>query len=373
MARRGERFSTPVPGDVDDARSWRRVVDDYLLTLELRGLSPATVHGRRKSLSQLAGWCLERSIDHPDEVGFDVLDAYRRHLHRHITRHGTPLGARTQQQHLIACRGLFAWMFKQRLIVTNPAAELDMPKAPERLPRTILTVAQAEAVLAIADLDTVLGRRDRVMLEVLYATGVRRAEVAGLDVADVNLVKRTLFVREGKGARDRIVPLGERAAAWLNRYLTDTRPVLLGDTYREPALFITKDATRICTAHVGKIVQTAMRAAGIDTGGCHVFRHTLATFMLEGGADLRWVQAMLGHRNVTSTQLYTHIDITRLAQVHAATHPATSNQPRPHTPEPATPELRHRVRPADDDLDEREPSDRGGSQPMRDEHDPVGT
>jgi integrase/recombinase XerD len=184
------------------------------------------------------------------------------------------------------------------------------------------------------------------MLEVLYATGVRRSELAGLDVADVNLTKRTLFVREGKGARDRIVPLGERATVWLTRYLADTRDVLLGDCYGEPALFVTKDGTRICTAHVGKITETALRVAGIGEGSCHVFRHTLATFMLEGGADIRWVQAMLGHRNLTSTQLYTHVDITRLAQVHAATHPAASNKPHARAQELAPIiELRHRTRP----------------------------
>lgn len=349
MARRGERSAAPVPGDVDDPRSWRRVVDDYLVVLELRGLSAATVHGRRKSLSQLATWCLDRSIDHPDEVSFEVLDGYRRHLHRHITRTGTQLGIRSQQQHLIAARGLFGWMFKQRLIDQNPAGELELPKTPERLPRTILSVDQAETIMAQPDLDTVLGQRDRVMLEVLYATGVRRSELAGLDMSDVNTAKRTLFVREGKGAKDRIVPMGERATAWLTKYLADTRPALLGDAYAEPALFVTRDGTRICTAHVGKIIEQHLRAAGIATGGCHLFRHTLATLMLEGGADVRWVQAMLGHRNLTSTQLYTHVDITRLAQVHAATHPAASNQPRSRAADLAPViGLRHRTRPADD-------------------------
>jgi integrase/recombinase XerD len=348
MARRGERSAAPVPGDIDDPRSWRRVVDDYLVTLELRGLSLATVHGRRKSLAKLAAWCLDRAISHPDQVSFEVLDGYRRHLHRHVTKAGTPLGLRSQQQHLIAARGLFGWMFKQRLIVVNPAGELELPKTPERLPRIILSVEQAEQVLAVPDLDTALGQRDRVMLEVLYATGVRRSELAGLDVSDVNVGKRTLFVREGKGARDRIVPLGERATVWLTRYLADTRHVLLGDEFAEPALFVTKDGTRICTAHVGKIIETCMRTAGIDSGGCHVFRHTLATFMLEGGADIRWVQAMLGHANLTSTQLYTHIDVTRLAQVHAATHPAASNQPRRRAQELApVVELRHRARGTD--------------------------
>ncbi len=348
MARRGERFAAPVPGDPADPAGWRRLVDEHLLTLELRGLSAATVYGRRKMLAHLAQWCLDRGVVSPLVVTVEVLDGYRRWLHRHITRSGTVLTVRSQQQHLIATRGLFAWLTKQRLIPANPASELELPKTPDRLPRTVLSPEQAEQILALPDLDSPLGLRDRVMLEVLYATGIRRSELAGLTVADANLTKRTLFVREGKGARDRVVPLGERAAKWIGRYLVDARPILLGDQFAEAALFVTRDGTRICTAHVGRTIERYLRAAGIDEGGCHLFRHTLATLMLEGGADVRWVQAMLGHRNLTSTQLYTHIDITRLAAVHAATHPAASNRPRPRAQDLApVVELRHRARPTD--------------------------
>lgn len=346
MARRGERFAAPVPGNADDPTGWRRLVDEHLLAMELRGLSAATVYGRRKLLAHLAGWCLDRGITSPLVVSVEVLDGYRRHLHRHVTRTGTVLSVRSQQQHLIATRGLFAWLTRQRLIVANPASELELPKTPDRLPRMVLSPEQAEEILALPDLDSPLGLRDRVMLEVLYATGIRRSELAGLGVADVNLGKRTLFVREGKGARDRLVPLGERATRWIGRYLIDARPTLLGDQLAEPALFVTRDGTNICTAHIGRTIERYLRHAGIEAGGCHLFRHTVATLMLEGGADVRWVQAMLGHRNLTSTQLYTHIDITRLAAVHAATHPAASNRPSSRAGELApVVELRHRARP----------------------------
>ncbi len=349
MARRGERSTAPVPGDPDDRDGWHRLIGEHLVWMELRGLSPATVYGRRKTLSTFAVWCLERGLTGPGEVSVEVLDGYHRHLHRRVTKTGTPLSVRSRQQHLIAVRGLFAWLTKQRLIAVNPAGELELPKIPDRLPRTVLSPEQAETVLAVPDIDTPLGLRDRVMLEVLYATGIRRSELAGLSVADVNLTKRTVFVREGKGARDRIVPLGERATIWVTRYLADVRPVLLGDELCQPVLFLTRDGTSICTAHVGKIIESHLRAGGIAEGGCHVFRHTVATLMLEGGADVRWVQAMLGHRNLVSTQLYTHVDITRLAAVHAATHPAASNTPRPRV-EAFAPviELRHRVRPPQD-------------------------
>jgi len=267
MARRGERFAAPVPGDPDDPAGWRRLVDEHLLTLELRGLSTATVYGRRKLLAHLAGWCLDRGVVSPLSVEVEVLDGYRRHLHRHVTKTGTPLSVRSQQQHLIATRGLFAWLTKQRLIALNPASELELPKTPDRLPRTVLSPEQAEEILALPDVDTALGLRDRTMLEVLYATGVRRSELAGLTVADVNLGKRTLFISEGKGARDRVVPLGERATKWIGRYLIDARPVLLGDQIGEPALFVTRDGTNICTAHIGRTIERYLRQAGIENGG----------------------------------------------------------------------------------------------------------
>lgn len=345
VARRGDRFAVPVPGDPSDPVGWRRLVDEHLVWMQVRGLSPATVSGRRKTLGALAAWCLDRGLPHPTDVTADVLDAYQRHLHRRVTVSGTPLSVRSQQQHLIAVRVLFGWLTRQRLMGANPASELELPRTPDRLPRDVLSAVQAEAVLAVPDLNSPLGLRDRVMLEVLYATGIRRSELVGLHVADANLTKRTLFVRQGKGARDRIVPLGERASVWIGRYLIDARPTLLGDQLAEPALFITRDGTSICTAHAGRLVERYLRAAGITHGGCHLFRHTLATLMLEGGADVRWVQAMLGHRNLTSTQIYTHVDITHLAAIHAATHPATRNQPHHHDGLAPVVELRHRVRP----------------------------
>jgi len=341
------RQSPAIPGDPQDRNGWLRVLAEHLDSMLVRGLSPVTVDGRRKTLTAFAAWCLERGITGPADVTPVVVEAYQRRLHRHVTPAGTPLGIRSQQQHLIAIRVLYSWMTKQHLIESSPAADIELPKTPDRLPRTVLTAEQAEAVLAIPGLDMPLGVRDRVMLEVLYATGVRRRELIGLAVADINLTRRTVFVREGKGARDRIVPLGERATCWVSRYLTDTRPRLLlrGDV-NEPALFLTRDGTGIGNTHIGKLVEHYLRRAGIPSGGCHVFRHTVATLMLEGGADVRWVQAMLGHRSLTSTQLYTHVDITTLAAVHAATHPAASNRPRRERVEglAAVIPLRQRVR-----------------------------
>ena len=224
-------------------------------------------------------------------------------------------------------RVFYRWLLDHEHVADDPTSRLEFPKAPYRLPRIILEVDQIETVLAAADIATALGLRNRTMLEVLYATGLRRAELARLGTSDINLHQRTVFIQCGKGQQDRLVPLGQRATGWISRYLSTARPELVADRPDPAALFVTRDATSISHAHIGRVVELHLRQAGIPTGNCHLFRHALATLMLRAGADIRWVQAILGHHSLTSTQLYTHVEISHLAAVLAATHPA--NRPAP--------------------------------------------
>ena len=275
MPARGTTKLSVVPGD-DTADGWRRAVEDHLTAMAVGGLSSTTIYGRRKTLTQFVTWMLDRGITRPAEVTTTVLEGFQRHLWRHRKANGDPLGFRSQQQHLIAVRQLFKWLAKQKRIGTNPAAELDLPKGPTMLPRSFLSVEEAETVLALPDLDTALGVRDRVVLEILYATGIRRSELARLALYDVSLPRRTLLIREGKGARDRIVPLGERATAWLSRYLAETRPALCHDP-TETALFVSAQGTPICLAWFTALVHDYVEKADIGKGGsCHLFRHTHA-------------------------------------------------------------------------------------------------
>ena len=327
MPARGTTRPVVIPGD-DTTDGWRRAVEDHLTAMAVAGLSSTTIYGRRKTLTQFVVWMLDRGIVRPADVTVSILESFQRHLWRRRKVNGDPLGFRSQQQHLIAVRQLFKWLARQKRIGSNPAAELELPKGPTRLPRSFLSIEEAETVLALPDLGTPLGVRDRVVLEVLYATGIRRSELARLALYDVSLPRRTLLIREGKGARDRVVPLGERATAWLSRYLAETRPTLCNDP-TETALFVSAQGTPICLAWFTALVHDYIAKAGVGKGGsCHLFRHTTATLMLEGGADVRWVQALLGHRSLVSTQVYTQVDITRLAEIHAATHPGASNVPR---------------------------------------------
>jgi integrase/recombinase XerD len=192
---------------------------------------------------------------------------------------------------------------------------------PKHLPRALLSIEDIEAILAVADPNTVPGLRDRAMLETLYSTGIRRTELTNLRRYDADLTRLLVFVHEGKGRKDRVVPLGARAAAWLDKYLIESRSQLLA--HEHEALFINDYGEPVTPAWLATRVRRHMELAGIDKpGSCHLFRHACATHMLDNGADIRFIQAMLGHATLSTTERYTHVAIGKLQQIHAATHPA---------------------------------------------------
>lgn len=185
-----------------------------------------------------------------------------------------------------------------------------------------MTASEVEAVLALPDISYAQGLRDRAMLELLYGTGIRRMELAALNGADIERERGTLHVRRGKGGKGRFVPIGERALAWVTKYETQARPMLQGDPH-EPALFLNIDGQRLSMNALSWRVRQYLDRAGIHkAGACHLFRHTMATVMLDNGADVRHVQEMLGHADIGTTQHYTKVSIGKLKAVHAATHPA---------------------------------------------------
>jgi integrase/recombinase XerD len=197
-----------------------------------------------------------------------------------------------------------------------------LPKLPRRLPQTVLTIEEVEVVLNQPDVSTLAGLRDRAMLEMLYSTAIRRLELALLKVFDVNTRHGTVMVRQGKGAKDRVAPIGQRALAWLDKYLAEARPELVA-AHDDGALFLTDYGETFAKNRLGDLVKRYIRSAGITaTGSCHLFRHACATHMLENGADVRYIQAMLGHANLETTQIYTQVSIVKLREIHAATHPA---------------------------------------------------
>jgi integrase/recombinase XerD len=182
-------------------------------------------------------------------------------------------------------------------------------------------IQEVEAILREAEPITPSGLRDRAMLETLYSTGLRRMELPGLALYDVDLAHRQIMVREGKVRRDRVIPIGARAAAWVDKYLQEARPqLLIGDT---EALFLSDYGEPVTPKFVAERMRRYMHFAGIDKpGACHLLRHACATHMLENGADTRFIQALLGHENLSTTQIYTRVSIDKLREIHDATHPA---------------------------------------------------
>jgi len=216
----------------------------------------------------------------------------------------------------------FRWLVKQNRILSNPAADIDMPRVEKRLPKHILSADEAERILNVPDVTSAQGIRDRAILETFYSTGIRRTELTRLHVHDVDPDRGTVMVREGKGKRDRLIPIGDRALAWIRKYLDEVRPQLsLADDAGVLFLAVLGDA--IDPRSLGQMVSDYIKASGVNkSGSCHLFRHTMATLMLENGADVRFVQVMLGHAQLTSTQVYTQVAIRALKEIHTATHPA---------------------------------------------------
>jgi integrase/recombinase XerD len=219
-------------------------------------------------------------------------------------------------------KGFLRWAYRTRLLETDPSAGLELPRRPYTLPLSVLSAREVEVVLRSAQPHTAVGLRDRAMLELFYSTGLRRAEVAHLGVGDVDTSRGVVLVRSGKGQRDRVTPIGRRAVRWVTRYLRRGRPRLLRE--QDPGvLFLTARGRGFALNRLSERVSGYLTRAGFPKrGSCHLFRHTAATLLLEGGADIREVQEILGHRNLTTTARYTHVSIRRLQVVHARAHPA---------------------------------------------------
>lgn len=316
------RAPLPVIGPADDPQSLYYRMLPFLEWMRVRNYSEETVILWEKYLRYFIQWCDERGVARPVEVTRALLERYQRHLYLYRKRDGAPLTARTQGMRLVPVRAWFSWMVRRHWLLSNVTADLDMPRKEQRLPKYILNAQESERVLNMADVSQPRGIRDRAMLETLYSTGMRRFELAGLHVHDVDHDGGTVTIRQGKGKKDRVVPIGERALSWLEKYRDEVRPawVRLDD---DGTLFLTHRGQGFVKESLGHLVRRYIEAAGIGKrGSCHLFRHTMATLMIENGADVSFVQSMLGHADLKSTQVYTHIAIRRLKEVHAATHPA---------------------------------------------------
>jgi integrase/recombinase XerD len=292
--------------------------------------SARTNEHRDYSVRRFIAWCDQRGLTRPHDITRPILERFRQHLFHYRKKDGDALNIVSQAAHLAQLRAFFRWLARENHILHNPASELEMPRIGRRIPKHRLTVEEVERILNQTNVHGEIGIRDRAIMETLYSTGIRRFELADLKIKNLDFKSGEVMVN-GKGDNDRLIPIGERACAWARKYLDEVRPgyVIKPDT---GIVFLTEYGEAFKKSRLTDLVRKHIVAAGIDKpGSCHLFRHAMATHMLDNGADIRFIQAILGHENLSTTQIYTHVSIKKLKEVHAATHPATQ-QLKDHSP-----------------------------------------
>lgn len=301
--------------------SLRVTMAGYLDAMAVLQMAYGTRRGHNYALLRFAKWCEERGLSRPGDVTLEILERYQRHLFYVRKETGEPLSAVSQHHMLTAVRQYFKWCMRQRLVPANPASDLQLPRLGRRLPRHCLTVAEVETVLALPRVSTVTGLRDRAVLELLWAAALRRSEALRLKLHDVRVGEGTVFVSQGKGKKDRVVPVSARCLGWVQRYLEEARPRLWVPP-ETGFLFLSDTGHPLSPDILTQKVRKYLDEAGVSAkGSCHLFRHASATALLEGGADVRFVQEFLGHSKLEATEVYTHVTLTKLRAVYEACHP----------------------------------------------------
>lgn len=320
MPAKGWRKSRVI--ETGDPEGFMAMLNRYEQWLRTHHYARGTLKSARDQLLLFMEWCSDRGLSRPVEVDRAILERYQKSLFHHRMANGKRLRVSTQRNRLTQVTLFFRWLTRCRFLLYNPASELQLPRPEQRLPGPVLTVAELEGIINQTDVYTPLGLRDRAIMEVFYSTGIRRLELVQLKLNEIDLEEATLFVRQGKGGQDRLLPIGERALAWLDRYLVEVRPTLVLQP-DDGSVFLSGEKKPFHPDSVGHLLKKYFKAAGIERRGvCHQFRHSMATLMLEGGADIRYVQQMLGHSSLEATKVYTRVSLTKLKEVHRLTHPA---------------------------------------------------
>lgn len=277
------------------------------------GLSKSSLASYRSDLSRLAGYLKKEGVE-------NLLDADEADIMRFVARLSREMKASSQARHISTLRRFYRYLLAKGRISTDPSQRIVLPAKPSRLPKALSEV-QVEALLAAPPLENALGLRDQAMLETLYATGLRVSELVKLKLHEVNFDMGVVRVF-GKGGKERLVPLGENAIDSVRRYFSDARGKLLGERVSE-YVFVTARGSAMTRQAFWQLIKRYARHAEIDPDRLspHVLRHAFATHLLNHGADLRVVQMLLGHSDISTTQIYTHVARERLKSLHKAHHP----------------------------------------------------
>jgi integrase/recombinase XerD len=291
------------------------LLDEFCDSLWLEdGLARNTLESYRRDLRKFSTWLKK----HTDRSLIDTTHADILGFLAHVVSVQKARASSTGRT-ISSLKRFFRYLLRQNKITVDPTVQIAAPKLPRGLPKT-LSERDVEQLLQAPDVDAPLGMRDRTMLEVLYATGLRVSELVGLTVAQLSLGMGVVRVM-GKGSKERLVPLGEEALDWLQRYLKEVRPILLAG-HLSDALFVTQRGAGMTRQMFWYLIKRHARTAGLHKPlSPHTLRHAFATHLLNHGADLRVVQLLLGHTDISTTQIYTHVARERLKELHALHHP----------------------------------------------------
>jgi len=315
-------WSTPVIETLDEA------VNFYLDDCSALGFSPRSITSKRQTLERFTYWCSTVGTHNPKEVNVEVMEGFRQYLHHYRkVLDGEPLSINSKYKFLTDLKLFLRRLYRRKIISNADFEAFDMPKSQKRLPHAILSFEEVMRVFQLASMrGDRSGIRDRAILELFYATAIRRSEMARLEVEAIDLDSHKLWIFEGKGLKDRRLPIAERACEWIDIYYQEVRPryktLNSGD-----AVFLSSNGFPLDADQIGRLVGKYIRRAGIDKpGACHLLRHSVATSMLDADAGIRHVQELLGRADISTTQIYTHVAIKQLERVYNRTHPAATGR-----------------------------------------------
>ena len=313
-------MSTVIVDEFPD--EFERYLQLFLAWSQAMNYSMETTKTRANNIRRFTAWCEPRGLYRPQDVTASVLERYRQYLFHYRKANGEPLSFSTQHSYLAPIKAFFKWLNKENHILYNPASEFELPKMPKHLPKDFFSYEEIDAMIEQTKIYGDIGLRDRGIIETFYSTGVRRMELMNLKLQDADLKRGTLVVFEGKYQKDRVVPLGDRACHWIERYLKEVRPNLINGN-DNGHLFLTEKGAPFIKGRISDLIKKYKEAIGVDKhGACKLFRTSMATHMLDNGADIRFIQEILGHADIKTTQIYTNVSIKKLKEVHARTHPA---------------------------------------------------
>lgn len=298
-------------------------IDYYINDCFARGESNRTIEMKYHHLNHFAHWAKKQKLTKLKCLDLALVEAYRRYLREYIIPHNKQrLDLSTVRNYLTTIKTFVKRLYYHDVFSLNPLDKLELPRKPPRLPKRVLSIGKVERCLSQTSDGSITGLRNRVICELYFATGIRRTELAHLQLDDIDTTEQLLTINLGKGAKDRIIPLSERACLWIGFYIQHLRP-LYANWLSGNILFLNDKGQVFKPASLSDMVGKYVRRSGVaKSGATNLFRHASATMMLDNDADIRIIQAMLGHADISTTQIYTHVSTRKLSEVYHKTHPS---------------------------------------------------